>query len=297
MCLSACKDQINHVAVTSSDFPNRETFVRRDEFCLTVAKLWRTCESKKKVFLEAKFPKVCKALAKVKERAQPAGVSVCGSDLRWDPIRLWGFSPTDADVINLEEIVFQYAKHNLAVVNVYIKDPVVTSIQRDQKIPIIGFVANTGGLLGLCMGFSLVSVFELLYHMLGAVHRFWDGLLKGSEAIAAAVASSRGGGNLAHAAAGVAVTTAGSLTAARDCAGGTADINGLSPSRRRLGAEAINIETDATPITSVTFKLTDDCEIVSHAVPPTDSDVIPGQDYRKVNKGGSGSPKRKERLL
>jgi hypothetical protein len=39
---------------------------------------------------------------------------------------------------------------------VYIKDPVVTRIKRDQKIPIIGFVANTGGLLGLCMGFSLV---------------------------------------------------------------------------------------------------------------------------------------------
>ena len=39
---------------------------------------------------------------------------------------------------------------------------------RDQKIPVIAFVANTGGLLGLCMGFSLVSVFEVLYHALTA---------------------------------------------------------------------------------------------------------------------------------
>ena len=69
---------------------------------------------------------------------------------------------------SLEEDIFQYAKHNLAVVNVYIKDPVVTRILRDQKIPIIAFVANTGGLLGLCMGFSLVSVFEIIYHILGA---------------------------------------------------------------------------------------------------------------------------------
>ena len=46
----------------------------------------------------------------------------------------------------------------------YFQDPVVTRIKRDQKIPIIGFVANTGGLLGLCMGFSLVSVFEIIYH-------------------------------------------------------------------------------------------------------------------------------------
>lgn len=40
----------------------------------------------------------------------------------------------------------------------------MTRIKRDQKIPLIGFVANTGGLLGLCMGFSLVSAFEIVYH-------------------------------------------------------------------------------------------------------------------------------------
>ncbi len=50
------------------------------------------------------------------------------------------------------------------------QDPVVTRIKRDQKIPIIGFVANTGGLLGLCMGFSLVSAFEIVYHCLMTVY-------------------------------------------------------------------------------------------------------------------------------
>ena len=47
----------------------------------------------------------------------------------------------------------------------------MTKIMRDQKIPVIAFVANTGGLLGLCMGFSLVSVFEVLYHALTAALR------------------------------------------------------------------------------------------------------------------------------
>ena len=46
-----------------------------------------------------------------------------------------------------------YARRNLALVNVYIRDPVVTRIKRDEKIPLIGFVANTGGLLRLTMGF------------------------------------------------------------------------------------------------------------------------------------------------
>ena len=48
----------------------------------------------------------------------------------------------------------------------------VTRIKRDQKIPVIAFVANTGGLLGLCMGFSLVSVFEIVYHMVGAFRKW-----------------------------------------------------------------------------------------------------------------------------
>ena len=30
-----------------------------------------------------------------------------------------------------------------------------------------------GGLLGLCMGFSLVSLFEIVYHILGAFRKWW----------------------------------------------------------------------------------------------------------------------------
>ena len=35
-CLAACDDQINQVSVTSSMFPNRETFVKHEEFCITL---------------------------------------------------------------------------------------------------------------------------------------------------------------------------------------------------------------------------------------------------------------------
>ncbi len=31
----------------------------------------------------------------------------------------------------------------------------------------ISFVGNAGGLVGLCMGFSFVSFFEILYHAFG----------------------------------------------------------------------------------------------------------------------------------
>jgi hypothetical protein len=104
---------------------------------------------------------------------------MCALDMLFEQARLNTFSNSSphpkqrytspnprtlADLIREE--LFVYAKNNLALVNVYIKDPVVTRIKRDQKIPLIGFVANTGGLLGLCMGFSLVSVAEIIYHAL-----------------------------------------------------------------------------------------------------------------------------------
>jgi len=137
-CLAACHDQvilqvklalinislqINGVSVTSSDFPNRETFVRREEFCLTLLKLKRTCNSKKRIFLEAKFPtvitaisndllihvKVCADLS-ILEARYP-GRKLC-VDKKWD---------LQLNFSNLEEEIFRYAKQNLAVVNVYIK--------------------------------------------------------------------------------------------------------------------------------------------------------------------------------
>ena len=53
----------------------------------------------------------------------------------------------------------------MALVNVYIKDPAVTQVKRDQKVPLIWFVANIGGILGLTMGMSLVTFFEILHHV------------------------------------------------------------------------------------------------------------------------------------
>lgn len=53
---------------------------------------------------------------------------VC-EDFKWEP-RKWGMNMIY--VRSLEEDIFLYAKKNLAVVNVYIKDPVVTRIMKDQ---------------------------------------------------------------------------------------------------------------------------------------------------------------------
>jgi len=63
---------------------------------------------------------------------------------------------------SLAEELYEYAKKNLLWLNVYVKDSFATRIVRDEKMTRTSFVANVGGLLGLCMGFSLVSVVEVM---------------------------------------------------------------------------------------------------------------------------------------
>ena len=67
------------------------------------------------------------------------------------------FPPPSQEKDPLTIAMYRYAKENLALVNIYIKDPAVTQIKREQKIPLIWFVANVGGILGLTMGCSLVT--------------------------------------------------------------------------------------------------------------------------------------------
>ena len=55
------------------------------------------------------------------------------------------------------------------IFSVYIKDMTATQILKDEKTPVISFIANTGGLIGLCIGLSSVSVFEIIFHLCKSV--------------------------------------------------------------------------------------------------------------------------------
>ena len=84
----------------------------------------------------------------------------------------WDVTEFQTDVVEnstdeaLLGAMFTYARQNLALVNIYIKPPVVKRIMRDERIPVIWFVANCGGILGLCMGFSIVTVFEVIHYLI-----------------------------------------------------------------------------------------------------------------------------------
>ena len=123
-CLAACEDQVNLVTETSSSFPNSETFHRREEFCLIVNKLLRTCSTKKSAALTDKFPYICQHLSLIQNKERK---DICPLG-KWNPSvdhpELMVNSTQDttksvAELIRTE--MFQYAKSNMALVNVYIK--------------------------------------------------------------------------------------------------------------------------------------------------------------------------------
>lgn len=120
-CLAACEDQVNLVTETSSTFPNAETFHRREEFCLIIIKLLRTCSTVKAAALTDKFPFICRHLRLIKNHS-----AICPSGY-WNPSTDHPelLEPEVANGSTVAELIrkemFVYAKSNMALVNVYIK--------------------------------------------------------------------------------------------------------------------------------------------------------------------------------
>ena len=71
------------------------------------------------------------------------------------------------------DAILEYCKDNLVHIIAYIGEPFMSVYVTDEKMSGITLVANMGGLLGLCMGFSLVSIAEVLYQLLMSPFLNW----------------------------------------------------------------------------------------------------------------------------
>ena len=61
--------------------------------------------------------------------------------------------------------MYQYMTENLIRVHIYINSPFVKQFVRAVDTTLISYIANIGGLMGLCMGFSFVSLAEIIYYL------------------------------------------------------------------------------------------------------------------------------------
>ena len=174
-CLEACEDQQNQVTVTTSRLPNRQTMLKWPEFCNVVEKLLKSCDNSwKRSGIDRNYPDLCLLLQSKFNEMTLAPFNAENKKVCMDILSNFNileltkdFQQENVSSVSSQEPLlsglFKYARENLAIVNIYIKPPVVTKILKDEKIPVIQFVANCGGILGLCMGCSLVTGFEVLY--------------------------------------------------------------------------------------------------------------------------------------
>ena len=109
--------QINEISITSSRLPNRQTFMDWPDFCLVVDKLRNACQGWKRQDLDSIYPRMCDEL------------TTTYADVSIDKL----CKQIHKNSKELANTLERYARDNLALVNMYIKPPVVTKILRDQR--------------------------------------------------------------------------------------------------------------------------------------------------------------------
>ena len=152
-CLPGCEIQTNTFSLSSTPFPAEAAFPFMQGFCFVLKKVLRICSSNNKhriALFVAKYPKL-----------------TCGDVINNDTFNQMcdaNFQPISQRVNDpIYESLLDYARANVAQVKVFIQDPFYTKIKRDEEITIWTFVANAGGLLGLYLGLSMISIFEMVY--------------------------------------------------------------------------------------------------------------------------------------
>jgi hypothetical protein len=172
ICLPSCEHQTVASTFTTSIFPIKSTFKYSSYFCLALFKVARICQDplNAKIF-EASLDEndlTCKDILFANNT-----IKIC-SKFGEPVIKNLNENPT------VSNFIYEYARNNFIVLQVYISDPYYTLFKREEQVPYITFISNTGGLLGLCMGMSFISIFEIVYHFLNI---FWSKSCKGIQMI------------------------------------------------------------------------------------------------------------------
>ena len=166
-CLPACEVQENHNQISFALYPQKDNFFYQDIFCHAASHILQaTCkDDNHKFFLDMKQPNLCQTLVDFDEYF--GQTSSCEN---WPHNFL-----TDKGKPNntlLKELV-DYGENNLAMVKIMIQSPYVTKMKRDVAMAYTTFIANSGGLLGLCLGFSFISGVELIFWTCCCCKEFW----------------------------------------------------------------------------------------------------------------------------
>ena len=164
-CKPRCERQSETSTFTSAVYPVPSTFSQHQFFCLALKKVSRICsDSSRFKIIEATL--------------NETGMSCLDLNLSNSKKLCEKDNQPNYKAVQenpkIAHFLYKYAKTNFAILRVFIKDPFYTLIKRDEQLTTISFLGNAGGLLSLCMGLSLISIFEILYHISRFIWHFFQ---------------------------------------------------------------------------------------------------------------------------
>ena len=154
-------------------YPSRGNFFHTSAFCHLASHLWQiSCQNPNRTyFLTENYPKLCDVLEKYQDF-----FNLNSSCKEWPDNYFETNTVANKQLFNE---LYEYGKENLALVHVLIQSPYLTKIKRDVAISFTSYMANTGGLLGLCLGFSFISGIEIFYWWFICIKKFlWDSVFR-----------------------------------------------------------------------------------------------------------------------
>ena len=169
-CMPDCHVQDNSNQISTVSYPQQKNFFYKIEFCNVASHIlqitcqngdrWKWIDGQKgnyrKVCLAAEYPNICSVLEDFEEYF--GNGTNCTRD--------WPELYFEKNTIRNETLVkelYEYGKNNLAKIHVLIHSPYIVKIRRDVAMTLASYIANSGGLLGLFLGFSFISAIEMFY--------------------------------------------------------------------------------------------------------------------------------------
>ena len=156
-CIPACQEQENSIQMSHASYPQLANFFYQKTFCDVASHIWQvSCQNgSRKYFMALKQPYLCEILNNFNTFFDKT--SSCEN---WPTNYFQDYNEPNETLVNE---MYQYGGDNLALIHVAIQNPRVTKMKRDVEMTFTRFVANTGGLLGLCLGFSFISGIEIIF--------------------------------------------------------------------------------------------------------------------------------------